>query len=235
MPASLLSLTAQVEAFPRFVLASLPTPLEKLTNLSRALNLNLYVKRDDQTGLPIGGNKTRKLEFIIADALAQRADAIVTWAGTQSNWRRQLAAASRRAGMEPFLVMFNRPGLPSEQDGNNATALGRDCLRKSHVGADRAGVGAGDSHKQLGAGHQLRQHTRWARCRSKTPQLTHNHCRYRYVGIPGGNHPTRARDWISHAFGIYRTAAERYWGGNRLRRLCRRRLRNAQRSDRQGH
>jgi 1-aminocyclopropane-1-carboxylate deaminase/D-cysteine desulfhydrase-like pyridoxal-dependent ACC family enzyme len=81
MSAPLSSLTAQVDAFPCFVLASLPTPLEKLTNLSRALNLDLYVKRDDQTGLAIGGNETRKLEFIIADALAQRADAIITWAG----------------------------------------------------------------------------------------------------------------------------------------------------------
>lgn len=118
MPCSFLSIKAQIDAFPRFALANLPTPFEKLTRLSRAFNANLYVKRDDQTGLALGGNKTRKLEFIIADALAQGADAIVSWAGAQSNWCRQLAAAARCAGIEPFLVIFKRSGLPSEEDGN---------------------------------------------------------------------------------------------------------------------
>lgn len=107
-----------MDAFPRVALANLPTPLEKLPNLSRELNVNLYIKRDDQTGLAMGGNKSRKLEFIIADALAQRADSIITWAGAQSNWCRQLAAAARRVGMEPYLVIFKRPGLPAEEDGN---------------------------------------------------------------------------------------------------------------------
>jgi L-cysteate sulfo-lyase len=107
-----------MDAFPRVALANLPTPLEKLPNLSRELNVNLYIKRDDQTGLAMGGNKSRKLEFIIADALAQGADSIITWAGAQSNWCRQLAAAARRVGMEPYLVIFKRPGLPAEEDGN---------------------------------------------------------------------------------------------------------------------
>lgn len=112
------NLSAQIRAFPRCSLCHLPTPLEKLENLSRKLNVNLYVKRDDQTGLAMGGNKARKLEFIMADALAQGADSIVTWAGVQSNWCRQLAAAARKVGIEPFLILFKRPGLPSEQTGN---------------------------------------------------------------------------------------------------------------------
>ena len=112
------TLRAQLGTFPRCSLCQLPTPLEKLENLSRKLNLNLYMKRDDQTGLAMGGNKARKLEFILADALAQGADSIITWAGVQSNWCRQAAAAARRVGLQPFLVLFKRPGLPSEPDGN---------------------------------------------------------------------------------------------------------------------
>jgi len=70
MLASLQKLKTRIDAFPRMTLTTLPTPLEKLSNLSRELNVNLYIKRDDQTGLAMGGNKSRKLEFIIADALA---------------------------------------------------------------------------------------------------------------------------------------------------------------------
>lgn len=112
------SLRARIDRFPRVRLSVLPTPLERLRHLSQELGVNLYIKRDDQTGLAMGGNKTRKLEFIMADALAQGADGILTWAGVQSNWCRQLAAAARCVGIEPFLVIFKRPGLPSEVDGN---------------------------------------------------------------------------------------------------------------------
>jgi D-cysteine desulfhydrase family pyridoxal phosphate-dependent enzyme len=115
---SLQNLKTRLNTFARIPLCNLPTPLEKLDNLSRKLNLNLYIKRDDETGLAMGGNKSRKLEFIIADALAQGADAIVTWGGVQSNWCRQLAAAARRAGIQPFLILFKRPRLPSERTGN---------------------------------------------------------------------------------------------------------------------
>ncbi len=109
---------AQLDAIPRISLCHLPTPLEKLENLSRRLGLSVYIKRDDETGLAMGGNKSRKLEFIIADALAQGAKSIVTWAGMQSNWCRQTAAAARRVGIQPFLILFKRPGLPAVQDGN---------------------------------------------------------------------------------------------------------------------
>jgi 1-aminocyclopropane-1-carboxylate deaminase/D-cysteine desulfhydrase-like pyridoxal-dependent ACC family enzyme len=66
----------------------------------------------------MGGNKVRKLEFVLADALAQGSDCIVTWAGMQSNWCRQLAAAARKCGIKPVLLLFRRPGLPSDIDGN---------------------------------------------------------------------------------------------------------------------
>ena len=76
------------------------------------------MKRDDLTGLAFGGNKARKLEFIMADAVEAGADSIVTWAGVQSNWCRQVAASAARLGMRSVLVLLKRPGLPAEEDGN---------------------------------------------------------------------------------------------------------------------
>src|SRR6185437_9038609 len=69
-------------------------------------------------GLAMGGNKVRKLEYVLGDALAKNSDCIVTWAGMQSNWCRQLAAAARKCRIKPVLVLFRRPGLPSQMDGN---------------------------------------------------------------------------------------------------------------------
>jgi D-cysteine desulfhydrase family pyridoxal phosphate-dependent enzyme len=116
---SLEELHRRISSFPRVSLSHLPTPLEPMESLSGTLGgPSIHIKRDDQTGLAFGGNKARKLEFIIADALAAGADAIVTWAGVQSNWCRQLAAASARVGIRPVLVLLKRPGLPAEEDGN---------------------------------------------------------------------------------------------------------------------
>jgi D-cysteine desulfhydrase family pyridoxal phosphate-dependent enzyme len=78
----------------------------------------LFVKRDDQTGLAFGGNKARKLEYIMADFLDSGAECVVTWAGVQSNWCRQVAAAAARMGKRAVLVLLKRPGLPAEEDGN---------------------------------------------------------------------------------------------------------------------
>jgi L-cysteate sulfo-lyase len=103
---------------PRRRLAHLPTPLEPLTTLSERFGVNLWIKRDDQTGLALGGNKARKLEFLLADVLEQGADVVVTWAGMQSNWCRQLAAGACKLGIRPILLLFRRRGLPSGFDGN---------------------------------------------------------------------------------------------------------------------
>ncbi len=96
----------QLADFPRFRLAHLPTPLERLDRLTDALGgPEIYVKRDDCTGLAIGGNKTRKLEFLIADALAQGADTVISTGGIQSNHVRQTAAAASKAGLACELVL----------------------------------------------------------------------------------------------------------------------------------
>jgi D-cysteine desulfhydrase len=104
-----------IEKLPRFTLAQLPTPLEKLARLSREIGgPELLIKRDDQTGLALGGNKTRKLEFLVGDALAQGADTLVTVGAAQSNHCRQTAAAAAKAGLKCELVLNgNKPDVPN--------------------------------------------------------------------------------------------------------------------------
>lgn len=103
-------------------LANLPTPLQELPNLAKTLGSpRIYVKRDDMTGLAFGGNKTRKLEYLMADALKHRADYIVTSAGFHSNWLTQTVAASRRLGMKVAIIKDGpRDGYePESYDGNH--------------------------------------------------------------------------------------------------------------------
>jgi len=98
-------------------LAHLPTPLEPLPRLGAHLGLDdLWVKRDDLTGLALGGNKARKLELLLADALAHGADTLVTGGGPQSNHARITAAAAATAGLECHLALAGPP--PAHTDGN---------------------------------------------------------------------------------------------------------------------
>ncbi len=88
---------------PKYPLAFLPTPLHYLPNLSREVPYQIYIKRDDQTGLASGGNKTRKLEYLIQDALNLGYDTVITAGAQQSNHCRQTAAACALAGLECHL------------------------------------------------------------------------------------------------------------------------------------
>lgn len=98
-------LVARLNQQPRFPFAQLPTPLQPLKNFGALLNgPQLWMKRDDLTGLEGGGNKTRKLEFLVGDALAQGCDMLVTVGAIQSNHTRQTAAAAARAGMKCALL-----------------------------------------------------------------------------------------------------------------------------------
>ena len=109
-----------VGRFEQAPLAHLPTPFEEMATLAAELGgPRLFVKRDDQTGLAFGGNKARKLDFILADALAKGSDSVITWAGVQSNWARMTAAGSRRLGMDPILVLQRRKDQAiAPADGN---------------------------------------------------------------------------------------------------------------------
>jgi len=106
-----------LESPPRFPLACLPTPIHRLPNLERRLKgPELWVKRDDLTGLGGGGNKARKLEFLVADALAQGAQTLITTGAKQSNHARQTAAAAAKAGLGAVLVLA--PMAPPQITGN---------------------------------------------------------------------------------------------------------------------
>lgn len=101
--------------FPRVRLAHLPTPLEPLERLSAALGgPEIWIKRDDCTGLSTGGNKTRKLEFLMAEAQARGADIVLTQGATQSNHARQTAAAAARLGMDCHILLEDRTGYSHE-------------------------------------------------------------------------------------------------------------------------
>ncbi len=105
----------RIESLARFPLAQLPTPIEELKSLARELGgSELLIKRDDQTGLALGGNKTRKLEFLVGQALEQGADTLVTAGAAQSNHCRQTAAAAARVGLRcELLLNGTKPELPN--------------------------------------------------------------------------------------------------------------------------
>jgi D-cysteine desulfhydrase len=122
---------------PRFALADLPTPVQRLERLSAYLGgPRILMKRDDMTGLAFGGNKTRKLEFLVADALARGADTLLTAGAAQSNHCRQTAAAAAKAGKRCDLVLGG--AAPSRPEGNLLldTLLG---ARIHWAGSDRRG------------------------------------------------------------------------------------------------
>ena len=105
-----------VHDFPRLPLCVGPTPLYRLPNLSARYGRNIYIKRDDMTGVGLGGNKVRKLEFLLAQAKAQGADVVFTTGGAQSNHAMLTAACCAKLGMKTVLFLKER-GV-TEQKGN---------------------------------------------------------------------------------------------------------------------
>jgi D-cysteine desulfhydrase family pyridoxal phosphate-dependent enzyme len=120
-------LQARIDALPRVRLAHLPTPLEHCPRLGAMLGVDLWIKRDDLTGLAFGGNKTRQLEFLFADILAAGADTVVAGAYSQSNWCRQITGAARKLGLEAALVLLH---------GEKGPALQGNLLLDRLMGAD---------------------------------------------------------------------------------------------------
>jgi D-cysteine desulfhydrase family pyridoxal phosphate-dependent enzyme len=108
-----------LESRPRVSLATLPTPIVEAHRLRAALGGDrcprIFIKRDDLTGLALGGNKARKLEFLMADALSQHAEVVVSSGATQSNHARMTAAAARAVGLECVLVLSAREADPALQ------------------------------------------------------------------------------------------------------------------------
>ena len=135
-----------LSAFPRAKLLSQPTPLERLDRLSEELELDLWIKRDDLTGLSFGGNKTRQLEFYIGAARAARADTILITGAVQSNFARTAAAAASKYGMQAVLQREERvPGMdPLYYSSGNvflSDILGAETMSYPE-GEDEAGADA---------------------------------------------------------------------------------------------
>lgn len=97
-------------------LANLPTRIERLEKLSKELGKNIYIKRDDQTGTEVSGNKVRKLEFAVKEALDNNCDYLITCGGIQSNHARATAAVAAKLGMGSYLVL--RGKADNEPEGN---------------------------------------------------------------------------------------------------------------------
>jgi len=110
------SIQKKLDHYPRIPLAEYPTPLEHLPRLSAEIGREIYIKRDDGIGPGLGGNKTRKLEYLLAEAQRRGARRVVTFGGLQSNHARITAAAACRLGFEPHLFYFEP--RPAQMRGN---------------------------------------------------------------------------------------------------------------------
>ena len=124
-PLSPEELVSRINKIPRIRLAQLPTALEYAPNISKELNINLYIKRDDCTALAFGGNKTRQLEFLLPKVLNEDFDILVAGAYSQSNWCRQITAAARKLEKDviivikdkkPRIIDFDKKFIPTNWD-----------------------------------------------------------------------------------------------------------------------
>ena len=143
---NLVLLRRALDNFPRIRLAHLPTPLEPMDRLSEELGgPRIWVKRDDCTGLSSGGNKTRKLEFLMADAQKQGADTVITQGATQSNHARQTAAAAAKLGMNCQILLEDRTGSSEPQYNFNGNVL----LDQLHGAAITKRAGGSDMNQEM--------------------------------------------------------------------------------------
>ena len=134
----------RLDSFPRAALGHLPTPLEALPNLSADLGRQLFVKRDDCSGLALGGNKVRQLEFYLGEALARRADTVLITGAVQSNFVRLAAAAACKLGLACEVQLEERvPGKGETYRRSGNVLLDRMFGARIHhypEGEDEAGA-----------------------------------------------------------------------------------------------
>ena len=176
--------------FPRQHIAHLPTPLEQLGGLGTQLNgPSLWIKRDDCTGLSSGGNKTRKLEFLLGDPFRKGADTLITQGATQSNHARQTAAAAARFNLGCHILLEDRTGFETPAYRQNGNVL-LDALH-----------GAVISHRPQGAdmNAEMEKVADALRAKGKTP----------YIIPGGGSNPVGALGYASCALELVAQANER--------------------------
>ncbi len=176
--------------FPRVFLAHLPTPLERLDRLSKELGgPEIWIKRDDCTGMSTGGNKTRKLEFLMAEALAQGADTVITQGATQSNHARQTAAFSAKLGLACHILLEDRTGSNDANYNTNGNVL-LDHLHGATTSKRAGGMDMAAEMELLA--DRLRAEGR------KT-----------YIIPGGGSNPTGALGYVNCAFELVGQANDR--------------------------
>lgn len=176
--------------FPRLRLAHLPTPLEPMERLSRELGgPEIWIKRDDCTGLSTGGNKTRKLEFLMAEAEAQGADLVITQGATQSNHARQTAAFAAKLGVGCHILLEDRTGSTDPNYTHNGNVF-LDYLHGATT--EKRGPGLDMNEEMLAAANDFRAAGR------------------KVYTIPGGgSNPTGALGYVNCAFELVQQANDR--------------------------
>ncbi len=177
----------------RIHFAHLPTPVEFLPRLSRQLGGGrIYIKRDDQTGLALGGNKTRKMEFLIADAQSKNAQTLITAGAIQSNHCRQTAAAAAKFGFECILVLTG---------GNIKTKMSKESQNMGENLTDHKAIAIPDGNLLLD--HLFGAHIIWAEPdqREKILQDTFIQAEQRsmhpYLIPYGGSNPIGAMGYLT--------------------------------------
>ncbi|KNX41193.1 L-cysteate sulfo-lyase [Roseovarius tolerans] len=167
--------------YPRRFIAHLPTPLERLDRLTKELNgPEIWIKRDDCTGLSTGGNKTRKLEFLMAEAELQGADMVMTQGATQSNHARQTAAFAAKLGLDCHILLEDRTGSNNANYNNNGNVL----LDHMHGATTEKRPGGGDMNAEM----------------EKVADRFRAEGRNVYTIPGGGSNPTGALGYVNCAF-----------------------------------
>ncbi|MGG5811281.1 D-cysteine desulfhydrase [Falsiroseomonas sp. CW058] len=175
--------------FPRIRLGHGPTPIEPMERLSARLGgPRLWIKRDDCTGLSTGGNKTRKLEYLMAEAVAQGADIVITQGATQSNHARQTAAACAKLGLACRILLEDRTGYRDAA----YTQSGNVLLDKLHGASIERRPGGSDMQAEIDAVADR------MRAEGRRP----------YVIPGGGSNPVGALGYVAAALELVSQAAE---------------------------
>ncbi len=166
-------LIGKLDDLPRSILAHTPTPVDEMPNLAKFVEAErasgacrLYAKRDDCTGLGMGGNKIRQLEFYIGEAVARDADTILITGAVQSNFVRSAAAAARKAGMDCHIQLEERVANPSSQYRRSGNVLLDRIL-----GATLHSFPEGEN--EAGADRALEDIAGGLRAKGRTPYIIH--------------------------------------------------------------
>jgi L-cysteate sulfo-lyase len=175
--------------FPRLHLAHLPTPLEPMPRLSKELGCEIWIKRDDCTGMSTGGNKTRKLEFLMAEAVEMGADMVMTQGATQTNHGRQTAAFAAKLGMACHILLEDRTGYNNENYNGNGNVL----LDHLHGATTEKFPGGTDMVAEM----------------EKAAEAARANGKKVYVIPGGGSNPTGALGYVNCAFELVGQANDR--------------------------